>query len=114
MGARKKALPAPLVTASSPEEIKLRAAREWCAAQFKARYNSGAHASFLAGTILEEASKRYKLADYGVEGWAHNFGRTGVQYLNYGDPYTPTIYVRSGPYSASFYFSRNGWASAAG
>lgn len=114
MGARKKAIPAPLVCGASPEEAKLRAARAWCAAQFKARYNSGAHASFLAGAILEEASKRYKLADYGVEGWAHEGGRTGVQYLNYGDPYAPTIYVRSGPSSASFHFSRNGWSSAAG
>lgn len=114
MGGRKKAPPAPEMKAYSPEEVKLRAARAWCAAQFKARYNSAAHASFLAGTILEEASRRYKLADYGVEGWAHNCGRTGVQYLNYGDPYIPTIYVRSGPSHASFYFGRGGWASAAG
>lgn len=113
MGARKKAIPAPLVTVSSPEEVKLRAARGWCAAQFKARYNSVAHASFLAGTILEEASRRYKLADYGVEGWADPGGRTGIQYLNYGDPYVPTIYVRGGSRSATFHFGRGVWASLA-
>lgn len=113
MGTRKKAVPAPLVTTDSPEGVKLPAARAWCAKQFKQRYKHGEHASFLAEKILQEASEKYKLADSGVEGWTSACGRAGVQYLNYGDPYAPTIYVHSSPSSASFHYSASGWAPLA-
>jgi hypothetical protein len=94
---------------------QLQAARSWCASQFKKRYNTKmGHASFLAATILKEASEKFKLADCGVEGWTYGIGRTGVQYLNYGDSYTPTIYVRSNETGASFCFGRNGWAPLVG
>lgn len=93
---------------------KFEEARAWCAQQFKKRFDGRSHPSFLAGVLLEEADKRFKLESFGVEGWSSDTGRTGVSYLNYGDGYIPTIYARSRPEGASFCYGRGGWAPLVG
>lgn len=60
----------------------------------------GSHPSFAVKQILEEAEKRYGLPSFGVEGWCDAVGKNGVSYLNMGDPYALTIYVRTTPHSA--------------
>jgi hypothetical protein len=93
---------------------KLERARAWCAREFRKRYTGTEHGSFLAETLLNEASKLFDLGDCGVEGWSSLSGDTGVQYLNYGDPYIPTIYVRTTATGARWFYGKSGWGPMAG
>lgn len=65
----------------------------------KLNYNN-AHPSFAVRDVLLAAEEKFVLPTYGVEGWAVKNGRNGVSYLNTGDPYERTIYVRTTPFSA--------------
>ena len=85
-----------------PSEETLKKARVWCAHQFKARYERNEHASFLASRILKEADEKFGLESFGVEGWCDDTGSGGCEYLNMGDSYTLTIYVKTNRYSARF------------
>jgi len=96
-----------------PTKDQLQKAAQWCAAEFKKRRNENEHASFLASKLLEEASARFELSDFGVEGWATSEGRTGISYLNFGDTYAPTIVVRTTAQQASFRYSPGGWGGYA-
>lgn len=93
---------------------KLAQARDWCAKEFKKRNKGGLHPSFLADTLLKEASEKFQLEDHGVEGWSTSVsGKTGVQYLNYGDPYISTLMVHSRPDGVRFHVAQGGWADHA-
>jgi len=72
------------------------------------------HSSHLAEKILEEASKKFELKDFGVEGFCNSVGTKGVSYLNYGDPYDATICVLSNGTKARFVYAGGGWATYAG
>lgn len=94
---------------------KLRKARAWCAKEFAKRDKRGLHPSFLANELLKEASAKFELGDYGVEGWCTDVsGKTGVEYLNYGDPYTCTLLVWTRPEGARFHVAEGGWSEVAG
>lgn len=86
----------------SPSEDTLIKARLWCARQFAKRYDRASHASFLAAEILEEADARFALNSHGVEGWSSETGASGCDYLNMGDSYAATLYVKTQRYSARF------------
>lgn len=73
--------------------------RARCAAAAKTSYNNQ-HPSFAVRGILHDAERRFNLPTYGVEGWCTQMGRNGVSYLNAGDPYALTIYVRTTPFRA--------------
>lgn len=92
---------------------QLQKAARWCAAEFKKRRMKDEHASFLASKLLEEASTRFELGDFGVEGWATSDGRTGVSYLNFGDTYAASLIVRTTAQQASFRYSPGGWGGYA-
>lgn len=95
------------------QETLQRAAR-WISKQMSAAKSvSTDHPSFAAQRILVEADKKFALGSYGVEGWSDVTGRSGVQYLNYGGPYEPTIVVRTSPNRFSVHVAMGGWASYA-
>jgi hypothetical protein len=96
---------------SEIEEAKLRKAAEWIRRELNRRADRR-HPSFLAAELLEEADEKFGLRSFGVEGWAKS-PSTGYQYLNYGDPYDPTIVIRSTPTRATVYVAMGGWASFA-
>lgn len=73
--------------------------RGWCQRRYKklrpAHYG---HPSHLAGDILQEALRQFPAvaaAAFGVEGWCDAVGEDGVQYLNLGETYEPTVCFRS-------------------
>lgn len=81
----------------------LKKARAWARREFNKRQkNSYGHPSFLVREVLEEADRKFNLGSFGVEGWSNRSGSGGVEYLNMGDPYDTTIYVRTTPWSARF------------
>lgn len=93
---------------------KLKRARAWCARQYQKRREDRRyeHPSFLAKEVLEEADKKFALESFGAEGWADEAnGRydTGVNYLNFGDTYTPTVAVTTTRNSCTFRFLGGGW-----
>jgi hypothetical protein len=51
------------------------------------------HASHTAYEMLEEVNKKFELDYCGIEGWSAENGNKGVNYLNGGDPYVPTIFA---------------------
>jgi len=51
------------------------------------------HPSHVACKMLQEANEIFELDYYGVEGWSLDSGKKGVNYLNSGDPYVPTIFA---------------------
>lgn len=53
----------------------------------------GFHASVIAEEMLKIAESRYKLETFGTEGWSLDCGKRGVNYLNTGDSYIPTIFA---------------------
>lgn len=85
-----------------PSAETLKKARLWCARQFSKRYNRLTHASHLASEILKEADERFKLESFGVEGFCDQVGASGCDYLNMGDSYTQTLYVKTNRYAARF------------
>lgn len=95
-----------------PSKEKLQQAAKWIRREITKR-DDGSHPSHLASKVLEEADDKFGLGSYGVEGWAKS-PRLGYQYLNYGDPYDPTIVVRSNPTQATVFVALGGWASYAG
>lgn len=97
-----------------PDDQTFERARRWCAAQFAKRYPDRRyeHASFLASEILKECDTWFALDSFGVEGWATST-ETGVEYLNFGDSYHPTVLVRTRRDGVSFHFARGGWAEFA-
>lgn len=60
----------------------------------------GAHPSFSVSEILAKAEAKFGLPSFGVVGWCDAVGKNCVSYLNMGDPYELTIYVRTTPHSA--------------
>jgi hypothetical protein len=68
------------------------------------------HPSHIAAKVLNEADERFALGSCGVEGWITGT-QNGVQYLNFGDPYVPTLVVRT--YGHNYRCSVGGWASYA-
>ncbi|HSX23309.1 MAG TPA: hypothetical protein VLE97_11100 [Gaiellaceae bacterium] len=95
-----------------PSKEKLQQAAKWVRRELTKR-DDGSHPSHLASKVLEEADEKFALGSYGVEGWSKS-PRFGYQYLNYGDPYDPTIVVRSNPTRATVIVALGGWASYAG
>jgi hypothetical protein len=85
-----------------PSHETLVKARKWCAAQFAKRYDRSSHASFLASEILKEADEKFALESHGVEGFCTRDGSGGCDYLNMGDSYTQTLYVKANRHSARF------------
>lgn len=57
------------------------------------------HRSFVANDVLVEAEAKFRLGTHGVEGWSSECGASGVQYLNTGNLYDRTIYIRSDRYA---------------
>jgi len=95
----------------SPSTESLKQARQWAVKEFKRRNKEARnHPSFLVDKILEEADAKFVLGSYGVEGWSGTSGRNGVQYLNFGDPYSSTIVVHTTPFTARFTLALGGWA----
>ncbi len=98
-----------------PTTETLKAARAWCAREFKKRRKPfDGHPSHLAASVLEAASVKFELGDSGVEGFCNAAGTNGVSYLNYGDPHDPTICALSTPYGIRFTYAAGGWAPYAG
>lgn len=88
-----------------------KAARVWCAREFRRRHPDRAHehASFLANELLEEAIERFSLPGGETQGRAFGpSGRTGRSYVNVGDPYETTLYVCTDYDSARFYVGLQG------
>lgn len=101
----------PGLAGASDEVAKLEQARRWLRQEFNSRYDGYSHPSHLVDKLMKEAETRFGLASNGVGGWARDVGgRRGVQYLNYGDPYTPTIVALSTPTSVRFVLASGGWA----
>jgi hypothetical protein len=67
----------------------LRKARRYARQHFDRNYTHG-HASHAAAAALEAAAEKYDLLPM-VEGFCDESGRGGVQYLNAGDFYIPTL-----------------------
>lgn len=86
----------------------LRQAQRWMRRQLTRRAD-GTHPSHLAAIVLAEADQRFALQSCGVEGHAFTPSR-GFQYLNYGDPYDPTIVIVTTRTAARVYLARGGWA----
>lgn len=97
----------------APDKAQFERAVRWCRAEFNKRWDGWEHPSHLADKLLEEADKKFELRSYGVEGQSNSTGRSGFSYLNYGDPYIPTIVARTSPTKVSFHYA-SGWASYAG
>lgn len=87
----------------------LKRAARWVRRQLTKRRDPYSHPSHLAAVILKEAEEKFGLESFGVEGWADSVGSKGVQYLNFGDPYSPTIVVRSWPHHCLVSFAGGGW-----
>ena len=51
------------------------------------------HASFIAHEMLKDIEQIFNIETYGIEGWSAENGNKGVNYLNNGDPYVPTIFA---------------------
>lgn len=94
---------------SQPTKETLKKAARWIRRELTKRAD-GSHPSHLAARILAEADERFALASFGVEGWAKS-PQTGVQYLNYGDPYDATIVVRSNATRATVHVAVGGVGS---
>jgi hypothetical protein len=92
-----------------PSKEQLVEAANWIRKQMRDR-PTNLHPSFPARKALHEADVKFKLGSFGVEGWSNETGSGGVQYLNYGDPYEPTIVIRTSPHAASVHVAMNGWA----
>lgn len=92
---------------------KLQKAAKWIRKAMSNRPDKHHHPSHYAARVLQEADKNFDLNSFGVEGWTDSVGRSGVQYLNFGDPYESTIVVRSSPHSHSVHVAMGGWASYA-
>lgn len=95
------------------KEENLQKAARWIRARMRDRPNKNHHPSHDAARILNEADGKFSLGSFGVEGWSDTVGRRGVQYLNFGDPYEPTIVVRTSPHHHSIHVAMGGWASYA-
>jgi len=96
------------------ELTPLQKARAWCAKEFRKRRVPGEHASHVTEVILREASKKFNLDDYGVAGFCDTMGHAGVNYLNFGDSYTPTLCALTRGEKARFTVAWGGWATYAG
>lgn len=87
----------------------LQTAAKWIRKEMSKKPNKLQHPSHDAARILKEADKKFDLRSYGVEGWSDKSVRTGVQYLNYGDPYEATIVIRSSPNHYCVHIALGGW-----
>lgn len=87
----------------------LKRAARWVRRQLTKRHDPNSHPSHLAAVVLKEAEEKFGLESFGVEGWADGVGAKGVQYLNFGDPYSPTIIVRSWRHHCLVSFAGGGW-----
>jgi len=63
-----------------------------------------------AGSVRYD--ERFDLESFGVEGWWTS-QHAGVQYLNFGDAYVPTIVVRSFTTGYACSLARGGWSAYA-
>lgn len=88
---------------------RLEKAARWVREQIRKRHDGFSHPSHLAAKVLEEADEKFQLESFGVEGWCNDVGTNGVQYLNFGDPYVPTVIIKTKPFDYSVHLARGGW-----
>lgn len=100
---------------SAELQKRMKKAVSWIRKEMNTRWDRFSHPSHIGTKILEEANRKFNLESFGVEGWAskEDGGRTGVSYLNYGDPYYPTIGLRSWPNKFTVGYAGGGWSSYA-
>ena len=85
------------------DDIKLlRRARRAARKYFNAHWDGRAHPSHTAAEALEHVNEKFDLGMCWVEGWAHDM-YSGVDYLNAGDVYIPTLCAVSGRHSVRFH-----------
>jgi len=83
----------------------LRQVRKRARLLFDATYNGDSHPSFAARDALLKAAEELGLDHHGDEGFVldNSTAHTkGITYLNMGDSYTPTVYVRTSRTDARF------------
>ena len=88
--------------------IRLDTVRSYCRRKYnELRQTELCHPSHTASQAMMMAQKHYKdLETFGVEGWcdqSDSIGSHGIQYLNTGDSYCPTIFFDS--HNERFYVS---------
>jgi hypothetical protein len=88
-------------------------AARWIRSQYAKRRTPGQHPSHLFDDLLREAEARYDLGTFGPEGWCDEVGENGVAYLNTGDPYTPTILVKTSRFCWRVSVAMGGYAGFA-
>lgn len=93
-----------------PSMEQLEKARAWMRREFNKRYDGYSHPSHTAAKVMEDADRHFGLNSFGVEGWSTSM-RNGIQYLNFGDTYDPTIVARSSSSGVTFILARGGWGS---
>lgn len=96
-----------------PSKAELNRAARWFRREMSKRRDPFSHPSHLAAKILKEADEKFSLGSFGVEGWA-NDTRSGVQYLNFGDTYSPTLVVCCTRYTWRCHVAMGGWGPYAG
>jgi hypothetical protein len=80
--------------------ISLDTVRSYCRRKYnELRQTERCHPSHTASHVMMMAQKHYKdLGTFGVEGWCDqsgSIGSHGINYLNTGDSYCPTIFFDS-------------------
>ena len=102
-----------MLSGARPDDATFKKATNWVRAQMSKRRDPHAHPSHLAAEVLAEADEKFKLDSFGVEGWATST-QSGVQYLNFGDTYSPTIVVRCTRSGCRVSYAAGGWGPYAG